>query len=213
MAARFQWRPNDSNVQRCVVDRPAPARLHGHMGRVQRPARIGPGGNARLRRVIYLAAVVTGRFNPPLKAYYERLRTAGKPVKVARCAGDRKLLHQGWAVVTKQQPFDPAISSQRAPRRHKAGSRAAPPSPCDCRWSRQPVTLRNNMLGEWAPAQRRACCCAAGCVCPGLLLHGTPRTSIRTKSLLDHQYRIFHDLRAHLAFTNQGRLGTKTDEQ
>jgi transposase len=74
---------------------------------VQRPARIGPGGNARLRRVIYLAAVVACRFNPPLKAYYERLRAAGKPVKVARCAVARKLLHQAWAVVTKQQPFDP----------------------------------------------------------------------------------------------------------
>jgi hypothetical protein len=28
-------------------------------------------------------------------------------VKVARCAVARKLLHQAWAVVTKQQPFDP----------------------------------------------------------------------------------------------------------
>jgi transposase len=73
----------------------------------QRPARIGPGGNARLWRVIYLAAVVAGRFNPPLKAYYERLRAADKPVKVARCAVARKLLHQLWAVVTKQQLFAP----------------------------------------------------------------------------------------------------------
>jgi transposase len=79
---------------------------------VQKRARIGPGGHARLRRVVYLAAVVACRFNPPLKIYYERLRAAGKPVKVARCAVARKLLHQAWAVVTKQQPFDPAYAQR-----------------------------------------------------------------------------------------------------
>jgi len=35
-----------------------------------------------------------------------RLR-AGKPEKVARCAAARKLLHIAWAVVKKDQPFDP----------------------------------------------------------------------------------------------------------
>ena len=42
-----------------------------------------------------------------IKAHYERLRAAGKPPKVARCAAARKLLHLAWAVVTKGQPFDP----------------------------------------------------------------------------------------------------------
>jgi transposase len=74
---------------------------------VHRPAHIGPGGHARLRRVVYLAAITACRYNPPLKAFYERLRTAGKPVKVAYCAVARKLLHQAWAVVQKRQPFDP----------------------------------------------------------------------------------------------------------
>ena len=36
-----------------------------------------------------------------------RLRAAGKPEKVARCAAARKLLHLAWAVVKKDQPFDP----------------------------------------------------------------------------------------------------------
>jgi hypothetical protein len=31
----------------------------------------------------------------------------GKPRKVARCAAARKLLHIAWAVVTKQQRFNP----------------------------------------------------------------------------------------------------------
>jgi hypothetical protein len=37
---------------------------------------------------------------------FDRLRTAGKAPKVARCAA-WKLLHIGWAVATKGQRFDP----------------------------------------------------------------------------------------------------------
>src|SRR5262245_5340060 len=50
------------------------------------------------------------------KAFYTRLRAAGKPEKVARCAAARKLLHIAWAVVTKTQDFDPhyAQTMQRA---------------------------------------------------------------------------------------------------
>jgi transposase len=74
---------------------------------VHKRARIGPGGHARLRRVIYLAAVSAIRHNPAIRAFAQRLRAAGKPGKVVVCAAARKLLHQAWAVVTKQQPFDP----------------------------------------------------------------------------------------------------------
>ena len=44
---------------------------------------------------------------PVIKAFYTRLREVGKPEKVARCAAARKLLHIAWAVVKKDQPFDP----------------------------------------------------------------------------------------------------------
>ncbi len=54
---------------------------------------IGRGGNTRLRRVLYLATLLAARHNPTIKALYERLRAAGKPPKVARCAAARKLLH------------------------------------------------------------------------------------------------------------------------
>ena len=74
---------------------------------VQKRARIGPGGHARLRRVVYLAAVSALRHNPAITAFAQRLRAAGKPGQVVVCAAARKLLHQAWAVVTKQQPFDP----------------------------------------------------------------------------------------------------------
>ena len=47
------------------------------------------------------------RYNLIIKTFYERLRAAGKPPKVARCAAARKLLHIAWAVVTKEQDFNP----------------------------------------------------------------------------------------------------------
>jgi transposase len=70
-------------------------------------AQIGQDGNVRLRTVLYRATINAARFNPIIKAFYERLRAAGKPRKVARCAAARKLLHLLYAVVTKQRPFEP----------------------------------------------------------------------------------------------------------
>ncbi|MCA1668826.1 MAG: IS110 family transposase [Thermomicrobia bacterium] len=74
---------------------------------IRRRGRIGQGGNAALRRALYMASVSAGRHNPHIKAFYERLRAAGKPVKVARCAAARKLLHLCWAVVTREVDYDP----------------------------------------------------------------------------------------------------------
>ncbi len=69
--------------------------------------RIGHVGNARLRTALYMATMSATQHNPVIKTFYRRLRTAGKPMKVARCAAARKLLHLAFAVVTKQQMFDP----------------------------------------------------------------------------------------------------------
>ena len=80
-------------------------------------AQLGHGGNGRLRTALYLASLSATRYNPAIKVFYERLRAAGKPMKVARCAAARKLLHVAWAVVTKGQPFDGTRTEQRsAPR-------------------------------------------------------------------------------------------------
>lgn len=75
-------------------------------------AQIGHGGHARLRTALYLATLTAARFNPAIKATYERLRAAGKPAKVARCAAARKLLHLAFAVVNKREPFDPAYHTR-----------------------------------------------------------------------------------------------------
>jgi hypothetical protein len=54
-----------------------------------------------------MATLSASRHNPVIKPFYAHLRAAGKPMKVARCAAARKLLHLAWAVVSKDQNFDP----------------------------------------------------------------------------------------------------------
>ena len=74
--------------------------------------RIGHGGNARLRTALSMATLSAARHNPASKPFYDRLRAAGKPVKVARRAAARKLLHLAWALATKCQRFDPIKQQQ-----------------------------------------------------------------------------------------------------
>lgn len=50
------------------------------------------GGRAPVRAALYMAALVATRHNPVLARFYQRLRTAGKPAKVALVAVMRKLL-------------------------------------------------------------------------------------------------------------------------
>lgn len=57
-----------------------------------RGKRMIAGGRADVRSVLYMAALVGVRANPVLKAYYTRLRQAGKLPKVAIVAAMRKLL-------------------------------------------------------------------------------------------------------------------------
>lgn len=68
---------------------------------------VGRGGHRRLRKALYLASLSAARYNPVIRQFYQRLRAAGKPPKVAHCAAARKLLHVAWAVVTKRRAFDP----------------------------------------------------------------------------------------------------------
>jgi transposase len=82
---------------------------------VFRRASIGHAGHARLRAALYMAALSARTFNPTIKAFYDRLIANGKPAKVALCACARKLTHIAWALVTKQQVFDPDFSRRLAP--------------------------------------------------------------------------------------------------
>ena len=65
------------------------------------------GGRARVRRVLFVATVAAVRCNPVLRAYYLRLRAAGKPVKVALVAAMRKLITILNAMLKTHTPWRP----------------------------------------------------------------------------------------------------------
>ena len=65
------------------------------------------GGRAPVRAVLYMAAVAASRWNPLLKAFYQRLRNAGKKPKVALIACARKLLVILNAMVRSNTPWRP----------------------------------------------------------------------------------------------------------
>ena len=50
------------------------------------------GGRVKIRCMLYMTALVAVRFNPVIKAFYERLLGKGKPKKVALTACMHKLL-------------------------------------------------------------------------------------------------------------------------
>lgn len=65
------------------------------------------GGRADVRRVIYMAALVATRHNPVLRAFYQRLRAAGKAPKVALVACMRKLLTILNCILKTKRPWQP----------------------------------------------------------------------------------------------------------
>lgn len=72
-------------------------------GRVRAP--IAPMGNTRLRKALWMPVLGAVRRNPWLRAFYERLRAAGKPAKLAIIAAMRKLLNAVYSVARNRKPF------------------------------------------------------------------------------------------------------------
>jgi transposase len=73
-----------------------------------RGRRVTWGGRSSVRAALYMAALVGTRYNPVLRAFYQRLLAAGKPKKLALVACMRKLLVILNAMVRSGQPWDPA---------------------------------------------------------------------------------------------------------
>ncbi|MFO0714689.1 MAG: transposase [Sandaracinus sp.] len=66
-------------------------------------------GHADLRAKLYMPTLAATRYNPWLRAFYERLCAKGKLPKVALVAAMRKLLHAIYSVAKSKRPFVPAI--------------------------------------------------------------------------------------------------------
>jgi len=67
-------------------------------------------GHAKLRASLWMPVLVAVRRNPWLRAYYKRLRDAGKLPKVALIASMRKLLHAVYSVATNRKAFVPRLA-------------------------------------------------------------------------------------------------------
>jgi len=80
------------------------------------PSRAGcsPLGHARLRKALWMPVLSAVRRNPWLRAFYQRLRAAGKPPKVAMVAALRKLAHAIYSVAKNRKPFVPRLSAEAA---------------------------------------------------------------------------------------------------
>jgi transposase len=67
------------------------------------------GGRARIRTLLYMAATTAIRSNPVIRAFYERLKSRGKPHKVALVACMRKMLTILNAMVRESTPWTPEL--------------------------------------------------------------------------------------------------------
>jgi transposase len=69
------------------------------------------GGRAHLRALLYMAVIAGLRFNPTIRVFYQHLRQAGKPAKVALVACMRKLLTQLNAMAKASQTWEAHLPS------------------------------------------------------------------------------------------------------
>lgn len=68
------------------------------------------GGRSQVRTMLYMAATTAIRSNPVIRAFYERLKSRGKPHKVAMVACMRKMLTILNAMVRQSTPWTPEIN-------------------------------------------------------------------------------------------------------
>jgi transposase len=65
------------------------------------------GGRAQLRKALYMAAISASRYNPDLKAFYQRLRAAGKPAKLVLIGVARKLIVLANTLIAENRCWTP----------------------------------------------------------------------------------------------------------
>lgn len=76
--------------------------------------RIVWGGRAQVRRTLYMATVAATRCNPVIRAFYQHLRSQGKPAKVALTACMRKLLIIMNAMLKHRCAWNPVLDTQHS---------------------------------------------------------------------------------------------------
>lgn len=69
------------------------------------------GGRAPVRAALYMGTLVATRYNPVIRAFYQRLRASGKTPKTALVASMRKLLAILNAIMQRREPWQPLQAS------------------------------------------------------------------------------------------------------
>jgi len=64
-------------------------------------------GHVRLRKALYMPALVSIQCNPVMMAFYNRLKAKGKNGKLIVCAIMRKLVHIIFGILKSGKKFDP----------------------------------------------------------------------------------------------------------
>lgn len=77
---------------------------------IQRKPRLSKAGDARVRAALYMAAVVATRYNPDIKALYQRLVAKGKAKMAAIGAAMRKLVHICFGLLKHRQVYRPNVT-------------------------------------------------------------------------------------------------------
>lgn len=83
-------------------------RQHRSGSSVEWVPRLSKVGNRRLRRALYMPALVAVKHDPYLHGFYQRLCANGKAPLQAIAAAMRKLLHALYAMLSLDQPYDGA---------------------------------------------------------------------------------------------------------
>lgn len=68
-------------------------------------------GSPYLRRALYLVAMAQLKLDTPFREYYAKKRADGKSHREALIALARKLVHVIYAVLSKQEPYDPRVTA------------------------------------------------------------------------------------------------------
>lgn len=71
------------------------------------PAHLSKTGNARVRKALFLPAMVAKQHNPVVRSFCQRLARHGKNKMQLVGAAMRKLIHIAFGVLKSGQPFDP----------------------------------------------------------------------------------------------------------
>jgi transposase len=98
--------PGDMTSRQWVAHAGLDPRHHDSGTSIHRPARVSKAGNKYLRSALYMPALVAVRYEPNVRAFYEKLLSRGKKPLQAIVAVMRKLLHAIYGMLRHDRDFE-----------------------------------------------------------------------------------------------------------